>query len=207
MSRSSSRWRSAARRTAPALGLLLLLGGCNMFGSDSRTVTASAPPEDSTLKNFFKYGSSAPPAVTPMVIEDDFQCPDVEILDGAAALRQEAGGAVRSQISIGQTARECVINGNTVTIKVGVEGRALLGSAGSPGTFTAPVRFVIKSGDKVLVSRLQRKSMTIPAGDTQAPFVVVEEGMTVPKDADLTLLVGLDPNGRAEPVARKKRGG
>jgi hypothetical protein len=207
MSRSSSRWRSAALRTAPVLGLLFVLGGCNMFGSDSRTVATSAPPEDSTLKNFFKYGSSTPPAVTPMVIEDDFVCPEVEILDGAAAWRQEAGGAVRSQISIGQTARECVINGNMVTIKVGVEGRALLGTAGSPGTFTAPVRFVIKSGDKVLVSRLQRKSVTIPAGDTQAPFVMVEEGMTVPKDADLTLLVGLDPNGRAEPVARKKRGG
>ena len=205
MSRSPSRWPASALRIIPALGLMAALGGCSMFGSDQRPATA-APSEGNALTNLMKYGSSTPPAITPMEIQDDFECPQVEILDGAAALRQEAGGAVRSQISIGQTARECVVSGNSVTIKVGVEGRALLGTAGSPGTFTAPVRFVIKSGDKVLVSRMQRKSVTIPSGDTQAAFVMVEEGMTVPK-GELTLLVGLDPNGRAEPVSRKKRGG
>lgn len=191
-------------RVSAAVAAALLLAGCSTFGEKPQA-SAPAASSDNAFMNLFKYGSTTAPPVKEMEIVDfDFDCPQVEILDGAAALRQMAGGTVRSQISIGQTARECRVNGNQVTMKVGVEGRALLGTGGSPGTYTAPVRIVIKSGDKVLVSRLVRQSVTIPPNDTQASFIVIEDNMVVPK-GELTLLVGLDPNGRAEPVARRKK--
>jgi hypothetical protein len=211
MSSLNPRWRVPGRagacRALPVAGLALLLAGCNMFGGDKPVASApKAPPSDSAFSNLFKYGSTSAPEINEMEIVDaEFTCPQVEILDGAAAMRINAGESVKSQISIGKTARECQITGDTVTIRVGVEGRALLGSGGSPGTYTAPVRIVVKDGDKVLVSRIQRKSVTIPPGDTQAAFVVVEEGISVPKGGDLSLLVGLDPNGRAEAPAKRKK--
>lgn len=211
MSSPMSRWRvpgrSCARRALPVAGLALALAGCNMFGSDKPVASApKAPPSDSTFSNLFKYGSTSAPEINEMEIVDaEFACPQIEILDGAAAMRINAGDSVKSQISIGKTARECQISGDTVTMRVGVEGRALLGSGGSPGTYVAPVRIVVKDGDKVLVSRIQRKSVTIPPGDTQAAFVIVEEGITAPKGGDLSLLVGLDPSGRAEAPAKRKK--
>jgi hypothetical protein len=204
MSRLTSGWQIALR-AVPVIGLALALGGCSMFGDKAGTPRPAAPPSDSTFSNLFKYGSNSAPQINEMQIVDmDFECPQVEILDGAAAMRVNSGDTIKSQISIGQTARECTVNGNTVTLRVGVEGRALLGSGGQPGTYTAPVRIVVKDGDKVVASRLQRKSVTIPAGDTQAAFIVIEDGIVVPK-GDLTLLVGLDPNGRAEAATKRKK--
>ncbi|MFO1147703.1 MAG: hypothetical protein U1E62_04935 [Alsobacter sp.] len=204
MSRLTSGW-SVARRALPAIGLALALGGCSMFGDKAGAPQPAAPPSDSTFSNLFKYGSPSAPQINEMQIVDmEFECPQVEILDGAASMRVNSNDTIKSQISIGQTARECTVSGNTVTLRVGVEGRALLGTGGQPGTYVAPVRIVVKNGEKVLVSRLQRKSVTIPAGDTQAAFVVIEEGIVVPK-GDLTLLVGLDPAGRAEAPARRRK--
>jgi hypothetical protein len=199
----------SGRAVRAALAALLAgaLAGCVGSGSSS-TASGSAggsPSAGSTLYNLFYYGgTTVPPS---RAVEDEyFDCPSVEILDGTAALRQEAGGAVRYQLSLGQTARECRVQGSQVVLKIGVEGRALLGQAGSPGTFTVPVRFVIKRGDQVLLSRLQRQSVTIPANDTQAPFAMVEENIAVPKegDGDLRILVGFD--GAAKPEPRVPRG-
>ena len=90
----------------------------------------------------------------------------------------------------------------------GRRGRVLLGPAGSPGTFTAPVRVVIKRGDKVLVSRLQRATATVPSGDVQARFVVIEDNMIVPRQGEeLSISVGLDPSGRGGDAPRKRKRG
>lgn len=214
MPRSSSPRRSAAARSilaaASVLASAVLLAGCSTFGdrSDAAAPAApSAPSGGSSFMNLFKYGSTTAPPVKEMEIVDySFTCPEVDIIEGGAALRQMAGGTIRSQLTIGQTARECRVNGDQVTIKVGLEGRALLGTGGSPGTYAAPIRIVIKNGDKVLVSRLVRQSVTIPSNDTQASFMVIEDNMVVPK-GDLNILVGFDPNGRAaEPARKRKRG-
>ena len=140
--------------------------------------------------------------------DEDIECPSVQILDGTAALRAESGAGVRHQFSVVQTARECRAEGNNIVIKMGVEGRALLGPSGSPGTFTVPVRFVAKRGETVVASKLQRQNVTIPAGETQQSFITIEEGMTIPKAgaAELELFVGLDASGGAtEKPVRKKR--
>lgn len=188
-----------------------LLGGCSTLGlggSDEPRAPTTSASSGSSFSEFFRNGGSTVPP-PPAPVDDDFECPAVEILDGGAAMRQVAGSDVRNQISLGQVARECRPAGpGQIAIKVGVEGRVLLGPAGSPGAFSAPVRIVIKRGDKVVASRLQRASATIASGDTQAAFVVVEDNMVVPRTGDeLSIWVGLDPTGRGGEAPRKRKRG
>lgn len=201
-----------ARPAGLVLAVLLsaALAGCSTFGRDSGAEPASsAPSTGSSLANYFKFGQATPPPPADPMIQEDLECPAVDILDGAAALRQGGPDAesVRSQLSITDTARECRAAGEEIVIKVGVEGRALIGPAGKPGTFTAPVRIVAKRGDKVIVSRFVRQSVSIPPGaSASAPFVVVEDNIVVPKNGpELTLLVGFDEHGSAAAAPRKKR--
>jgi len=187
-------------------GLAALTGGCMSTGTSS-SQNAAPGGTDTSFLNIFKYGGLTKPES--MKEEDEeIECPSVQILDGTAALRAESGAGVRHQFSVVQTARECRAEGSNIIIKMGVEGRALLGPSGSPGSFTVPVRFVAKRGDKVIASKLVRQNVTIPSGDTQATFIAIEEGMSVPKAgaAELELFVGLDGSGgAAERPARKKR--
>jgi hypothetical protein len=189
-----------------AVSLAALTGGCMSTGTSS-SQSAAPGGTDSSFLNIFKYGGLTKPES--MKDEDeDIECPAVQILSGTAAIRAESGAGVRHQFSVVQTARECRSEGSNIIIKMGVEGRTLLGPSGSPGSFTVPVRFVAKRGDTVVASKLVRQSVTIPSGDTQATFIAIEEGMSVSKAgaAELELFVGLDGSGgAAERPARKKR--
>ena len=189
-----------ARLAASGL-LAAALAGCTTFGGSE----PGAPPAEgsSSLTNIFKYGGTTVPASR--VTEEEVDCPAVDVPPGTSAIRTEAGGAVRSQISLGQTARECRSVGNQIAIKVGVEGLALLGPAGAPGTFSVPVRIAIKRGETVVATRLYRGSVTIPKNDTQASFIVIEENIMVPKaDGELAIEAGFDQGGRAPPRSRPR---
>ena len=48
---------------------------------------------------------------------------------------------LRYQVTIGGTARECRMEGGLVSIKVGMEGRVILGPEGSAGSVDVPLRF------------------------------------------------------------------
>lgn len=190
-----------------AAGVSALAGGCMSSGSSGSSSPApAASGSDSSFMNIFKYGGLTKPE--PMKeLDEEVECPSVQILYGTAAMRHEGAGSVRHQFSIAQTARECRVQGNDIVIKIGVEGRVLLGPAGSPGSFTVPVRFVAKRGDKVIATKLQRQTVSIPSGETGTSFIAIEEGMAVPKDgAELELFVGLDGSGGAAATpSRKKR--
>ena len=147
---------------------------------------------------------------------DDIDCPHVEVLEGTSALRVggEGNAGVRYQYSMGELARECTVSGSQLSIKVGVQGRVLIGPAGAPGTFSVPVRIVIRSekDQKIVASKFYRVSATIPAGDTQTDFTLVAEPLTVPllrpeADEDYTVLVGFDQSGgkATTPVRKRKR--
>jgi hypothetical protein len=156
-------------------------------------------------------GTTVPPAQKKVL--EDVYCPPVDIMEGGSAIQAFAGGRVgessglRSQISIGNLARECAgqPDGTTV-VKVGVEGRALLGASGAPGRYDVPVQIIVKRGDTVIANRSKRMSVAIPAGETQGTFAVIEEGIVVPAaDANVfEIEVGLGGNGAA--AARRKRG-
>ena len=78
----------------------------------------------------------------------DFECPGVSVRAGAGTLSMSAGAAedaamnLRYQVGIGQTARECKLNGTTLTIRVGVQGRVILGPAGGPGQIDEYIVYV-----------------------------------------------------------------
>lgn len=188
-----------------------LLGGCSTLGlggSDEPRAVATSASSGSSFSEFFRNGgSTVPPPAAP--VDDDIECPAVEIFDGGAAIRQAAGSDVRNQISLGQVARECRPAGpGQIAIKVGAEGRVLLGPAGSPGTFSTSVKILVKRGDKVVATRVARASATVPSGDTQASFVVVEDNLIAPRSGEeLSIQIGLDPTGRGGEGPRKRKRG
>lgn len=148
-----------------------------------------------------------PKQPTPM---DPVLCPDIQILDGTAADRVYAPGtdqsneSVRYQFSIDNVARGCAVNGGQAAMKVGVAGRVLLGPAGSPGTFSAPIRVaVVNLADGTpVVSKLYQVPTTVADGQTEAPFTFVSEPFAIPATGDFkgdyTIKVGFDSAGNGK---------
>ena len=175
---------------------------------------ASAQGIGETLSNLFKFGGTTVPPAAPRPTDEAY-CPTVGVIEGGAALRAYSGGrtgdpaALRHQISVGQLARECVEQPDgSILVKVGLEARALLGPAGSPGRFDAPVSFVIKRGDRVLSSKSLRIAVAVPPGETQGSAVVVQDGLVVPpRTGEYEIDVGLVQGGApARSAGRGKRG-
>jgi hypothetical protein len=165
-----------------------------------------------TIRNFLLYGGATVPPPTAQEVEE-VECPRVTVAEGGAALRSYVSGrvgaaeALRHQISIANVARECVGRPDgTILVKVGVEGRALVGPAGSPGRFDVPVRFVIRRGETVYADRTRRVAVAIAAGETHGTFVAVEEGMAVPANiGEYEIEVALGAGPASERPARRAR--
>jgi hypothetical protein len=187
----SDKFRAKACFASAALGLAAL-AGCGAPGEGG-----------SSLGNMVLFAGPTVPPPVPRQTEDVY-CPTIEVTEGGSAIQAYSGGAVgdatrlRSQIALGELARECLgqPDGSTV-VKVGVEGRALLGAGGSAGRYDVPVHIVVKRGSTVIANRSRRLAVAIPAGQTQTSFSVIEEGIVVsPADAtSFEIEVGL--GGRA----------
>lgn len=166
--------------------------------------------------NILRYGGTTVPPAAPRPV-DDVYCPSVGVIEGGAAMQAFTGGktgdpsALRHQISLGQIARECQgRDDGSIVVKVGVEGRALIGPAGSSGgRFESPVTFVIKRGDRVLATRTQRVAVAVRAGEMQGSFVAIQDGLVVPPGInDFEIDVGLVSGGKggpAKPAPRKPK--
>ncbi|MBN9064048.1 MAG: hypothetical protein BGP06_16615 [Rhizobiales bacterium 65-9] len=191
------RFVRCAALVAPALALAACAGG----GASS----PASPQPGNALQNLFFWGSATVPAPPPLPEDDDFVCPPVDVaLNGAA--HRVGGETVRVQYSLGDLARECtnVQRDHSFTLKIGAEGQVLLGPAGSPGRYDVSVRFAVKDGERVVASRVQRQSVTVPAGSTQGSFVMVEQGIQVPPGLkNLNVEVGFGTGG-GEPRRRRR---
>ncbi len=146
---------------------------------------------------------------------DPIVCPEIQILYGTSADRVYAPGneqsneTVRYQFSIEDVARDCQVSGGQVAMKVGVAGRVLLGPAGSPGAFPAPIRVAIinvNDGSPV-ISKLYQVPTSVADGQTEAPFTLVTDPLSVPAVDNFaqsyTIKVGFDSggNGKKQPQA------
>jgi hypothetical protein len=177
--------------------LLWLVAGALLAGCSSVSgVISSSPPDENSptwtarVASFFsgaKPGVSQP--ASPIASAPDVECPGVDIRNGASTLnitaKADAATAadVRYQLSFGQTARECAVQGGTMTIKVGVQGRAIVGPLGEPGTVDVPLRYaVVREGPepKTIVTKFKRTSVTIAQGERHAQFVDIEEALSFP---------------------------
>jgi hypothetical protein len=175
------------------LALVLLgLAGCSTSGSSSPGIG----------EMLLTGGATRPPPQQAAL--EDVYCPPVNIMDGGSAIQVYAGGragdasALRSQVSISNLARECLgqPDGSTL-VKVGVEGRALLGAGGGAGRFNVPVQIVVKGGSGVVANRSRQTSVAIPGGDTQASFSVIEGGIVVPAAYANSFQIDVGLGGRA----------
>ncbi|HXW24786.1 MAG TPA: hypothetical protein VEK73_08580 [Xanthobacteraceae bacterium] len=213
--------------------LALAASGCSSLEGVLGTSQPSSPPPaaDSSggssftqrVKSLFSSGSGTPAGEQKKASETgpnpDVDCPGIDIREGASTLAVNAPGAdpnatnVRYQATIAQTARECAIAGPTMTIKVGIQGRIILGPAGSPGPVEVPMRLaLVREGiePRTIWTKLYRVPVTVPPGEGNVPFVQVEENMSfpVPKRSELeayVVYVGFDSSALVTMPERKHK--
>ena len=184
-------------------------------------IDAAAAQSISDKLNSWLFG---PPAqdnsTTNANVPAEPDCPGIEVRQGASTLAINAPGAdpgpmnTRYQVTIGQTARECAALGGVMTIKVGVQGRVLLGPAGGPGQVDLPLRVVVVlegPDPKPIVSKFARLAVAVAPGQTAVPFTHVEQDVTFPLPPPSVLenyvvYVGFDPDGAAAKPQKAKKG-
>jgi hypothetical protein len=189
MGRGNDHERTRARRSAAAL----IVSGAVLSGCSLASSVGSSDDSPSFASRFASLLSGAKPGVTqprsPTPTAPEVDCPGVDIRTGASTMNIAAkntdatAGDLRYQLSFGQTARECAVQGTTITIKVGVQGRVILGPMGSPGHVDVPLRYaVVREGPqpKTVVTKFKRISVTIAPTQTYVQFVDIEEGLNFP---------------------------
>lgn len=162
------------------------LTGLTACSSDGPAASV-APGQDSVstkLGNLLAFNSNNAPGGAPASAAGPrIDCPIVQIEPGSSAFRAggESSASVRYQISIGDVARECARQGDNLAIRVGVETTTVLGPAGSPGTFSAPLRVTVRRqfDEHVLASKTYRVGATVGAS---APVVttLVADPLLIP---------------------------
>lgn len=192
-------------------GVVLLAGGLSgCIGTASEGGGArSGGTADSFRLAVFGNPENHPPEL-PAGPQREYTCPSVDIMEGAAAYRVGGAGGVAHQASIIDVARECAISGTQMSMKIGVQGRMLLGATGKAGSYTVPVRVAVKRGDTVVTSRVARVQVAITGGETGASFTHIEENIVLPisqRDPadEYDVFIGFDAGGGAADPRKGRR--
>jgi hypothetical protein len=208
----NDRLRGMIRCTA-LLGAAAVVAGCS--GGSLPSITGSVPSWFSRSSPGADAQASAAPATPGISLEND--CPSVAIKTGAGTLAVNAksqdasANDLRYQLTFLEMARQCFADAGAVRIRVGVQGRAILGPAGSPSQVSAPIRYaVVQEGvtPKTIVTKFRRVPVAMDANGTV--FTDIEEDLSfpMPPPADLqryVVYVGFDEAGdRGQPQAKKK---
>jgi hypothetical protein len=218
--------RTAARAiAAPAATLaLLLLTSCSTDSIFSSAPPAagsqsSSPSFSQRFSSLFSTGSpaTATTGVNPDLAGQEIDCPTIDVRPGAstysvnAATNDPSVLGLRYQGTLGQTARECARAGSSVAMKIGVQGRIILGPAGGPGQIEVPLRLaIVHEGPepKTIWTKFYRIPLEIPAGQSNIPFTQVEQDVSfpMPPPGDLqnyVVYIGFDPQGLRQAPERK----
>ena len=152
--------------------------------------------------------------------EDNPECPTIDVRQGASTLATYGAAdhnatTVRYQATVGQTARECAKRGATMTMKIGMQGRVILGPMGTPGRLDVPIRFaIVQEGPepKTIWTKLYLVPVTLSTDQPSMPFTHVIEDMTVPMPSSdelgrYVIYVGFDPRGAPEEKSKKPQRG
>jgi len=178
---------------AVAFGLLVAACGGNPLGRSDAPASAdaarSSPSMGERISSLFSQPPSPQASSQAEIPPEDIDCPTVDIRVGAATFTVSAGAAdaspmnLRYQAVFDRTARECRARGGMLTMKVGVEGRVIVGPAGSAGEIDLPLRYaVVQEGPepKTIVTKLRRFKVTIPPEANYVPFMQIEEDLSFP---------------------------
>ena len=205
------------RVTGSRIGLWALAGVLSAAVAGCSSAPGQNADPGDTLGNLLAFNSTRAPAAPQQAASNvGVICPVVDVRDGGAAHRVyngkgAANGDVRYQFSIGDTARECTVDGSNLIIKVGVEGKVLLGPSGAPSSFTVPVFIGVRrdEGQQMVSSKVYNIAAAVPAGSTQTTFSVVSEPLVVPftrenAAGDYTIYVGFEGQRESRPQQARR---
>jgi len=93
-----------------------------------------------------------------------------------------------------------------MTIRVGVQGRIILGPGGGPGVVEVPIRFaLVQEGvqPKTVWTRFYKVPVTIAEGQPNVAFTHIEDDLTVPMPSQdvlesYVIYIGFDPMGAVD---------
>ena len=123
--------------------------------------------------------------------QPDVECPFIDIRQGASTLTlpppppdgSNEAMTLKYQGSFVRAARECSVVNGQIVMKVGIQGRVIVGPAGGPGHVDVPLRMAVvdapSSGTKVVATKFVQIPVDIP-NDDGANFSYIEEGLTFP---------------------------
>lgn len=222
-------------RIAPVLLASSIATACSAIGDRAAdTSTTPATQADGSSSSFGSQilqllsGTPSKPTADSPEPSTSIHCPPVDVRSGASTLSVTAptvdastdssAMSLRYQGTFAHFARECALVESNLKIKVGVQGRIILGPTGGPGQFEIPLRIaMVREGPepKTVWTKFYKLPIVIPEGQAYVNFTQIEDDLTVPKPnaADLeayVIYVGFDPLGlqpepKKRPPSRKKR--
>jgi hypothetical protein len=192
-------------------------------------IVAVSPAHSQSLGDRFKemFGIKSQPERAPPAsgatasAPEDLTCPPVTIRSGASTYavglpgKTASGPDLRYQATIGETARECDYNTDThqIAIKVGIQGRIIVGPAGAPPTVEVPLRVAVVE-DGVSSKTIATKAYTVTvnvSGEDGGTYSFVSSDIVYPAPqgaaADrYVFYIGFDPQAlKPEPKPHGKR--
>jgi hypothetical protein len=194
---------------AAALALVLLGAGCAGTGvmPDAATGASSGRSGSGSIGDFFS-GFSAKSPQTVAGAQPDLNCPTVDVRQGASTLNIGPTGdktamTTKYQGTFMREARNCaVVNGNMM-MTIGIEGRVVVGPAGTPGPVDIPLRIAVvqetPGSPKMIVTKFIRIPVTIGPNEENATFTHIEQGLSFPVPTptyaldDYIAYIGFDP--------------
>jgi hypothetical protein len=173
--------RFAIFRAGAGLAALAALAACNSGPAGS--IAPGSDAFSTRLGNLLAFNSMNAPGPAAASAGPRIDCPIIQVEPGASSFRAggESASSVRYQIAVGEVARECARQGDKLAVRVGVETNVVLGPAGSPGSYTAPLRIAVvrQSDEAVIVSKTYRVGGAVGAsGPSQ--YTLVADALTVP---------------------------
>jgi len=213
---------------AAMLVLTLFAAGCSGGGgglggpaapppvtSASATPPPPAPNLKDKIENFFTTSATTEPHPTTANQQSDVDCPLIDIREGAATLTipppppdgSNEAMSLQYQGIFVRAARDCKAVAGQLVMRVGVEGRVIVGPAGGPGQVDVPLRVAVvdspAGNPKTILTKLIHIPVTLGPTDGSVNFTHVEEGLAFPMPSpaeidNYIVYIGFDPIGAAQ---------
>jgi hypothetical protein len=187
---------STAGRFAGFGAAALALSACSMGGMFGGN--AAAPSSQFANVSATKSEIAQAPNALPAIATE---CPPIKVRVGGEALFSYGGGKVGNpndlhyQAVIEKQSRNCVVSNGLITVRMGIVGRLLLGTAGDEKSVTVPVRFAVERDGSAVFSEVYKIPVSITPPNQSEEFVKVVENVAIPYvgGEDITIWVGFDP--------------
>lgn len=216
-------------------------GSSSVFGGPATTATAEAPPPPASpppvtaqaspssqslkdkIENFFATaGEASQPRPVVNTQQANVDCPLIDIRQGAGTLTipppppdgSNDAMSLKYQGTFVRAARDCKVVAGQLAMKIGVQGRVIVGPAGGPGSLEVPLRLAVvdqaPGGSSTILTKLIIIPVTISSDDAGALFTHIEDNFAfpLPSSAELDnyiVYIGFDPIGAAEAERPKPR--